>query len=159
MTSRSMTLLAAALVAACGGSSKPSTIGNTPAGGQPVEQAEALGPGFTDGALWTCQISDYDPQPCKVSRGDGGWQLTKLLGSQRFAGSVAKAGEGLAFDGDFFCPWGACDAPMQVQFEPDGDGTAYKAVFDGDEIRLRYDEALEGAWGGAGYGGLTGREQ
>ena len=94
-----------------------------------------------------------------MSRGDGGWQLTKLLGSQRFAGSVAKAGEGLAFDGDFFCPWGACDAPMQVQFEPDGDGTAYKAVFDGDEIRLRYDEALEGAWGGAGYGGLTGREQ
>ena len=159
MKAYSISLVAAALLAACSGSSKPAAIKNTPAGGQPVEQAEARGPGFKDGALWTCQIGAYDPQPCKVSRGDGGWQLTKLLGSQRFAGSLAKAGEGLAFDGGFFCPGGACDEPMQVQFDPDGGGSSYKAMFEGDEIRLRYDEALESEWGVAGYGGLTGREQ
>ncbi len=94
-----------------------------------------------------------------MSRGDGRRPLPKRPGPQRFAGRLAKAGEGLTFDGGFFCPWGACDEPMQVQFDPDGGGSSYKAMFEGDEIRLRYDEALESEWGGAGYGGLTGREQ
>ncbi len=159
MHALAMTVVAAGLLAACSSAAAPSISNTTVGSDAPVELAAGLGPGFTDGALWTCQISDYDPQPCKVSRRGRGWQLVKLLGSQRFAGALAKAGDGLAFDGGFFCPWGACDAPMRVQFDPDGGAAAYKTVYEGDEIRLRYDEALAGEWGGAGYGGLTGREQ
>lgn len=159
MKTLSMTFVAAALLAACGGGKTPAIKNSAGGGGGAMEQPSAAGPGFKDGALWTCQISDYDPQPCKLSRADGGWQLVKLLGSQRFAGSLAPRPDALAFDGQFFCPWGACDAEMKVEFTLAGDGTLYTTDFEGDSISLRYDEALESEWGGAGYGGLTGREQ
>jgi hypothetical protein len=113
-------------------------------------------PGFRDGALWSCQISDYDPQPCRLREDGGGWELRKLLGSQRFVGQVAEDGDALRFSGRFFCPWGACDATMEVSFAREGDG--YRGTFEGDDIRLRYDQALEAEYGGAGYGGLTGEE-
>ena len=161
----SVLMMAAALgPVACGGSSSSAPVGNAggaqgkrPAG-DPLEQ---LGAGFRDGALWSCQISDYDPQPCKLHRDGDGWRLTKLLGSQRFDGALGVRGAVLGFAGQFFCPWGACDAPMNVEFVPEGpDGSGpYVADFDGDTIRLRYDEGVAGEYGGAGYGGLTGREQ
>ena len=76
--------LAALALAGCSKKSEPTTVSNTTGDQQPPADE-----GMTDGALWTCQISDYDPQPCKLSKTDGGWSLTKLLGSQRFRGSIA----------------------------------------------------------------------
>lgn len=152
---RSVMMMACVLLAACGGGKKAGTLAS---GGGGALVAGPRVAGFDDGALWTCQISDYDPQPCKLTRDEqGAWQLAKLLGSQRFRGSVAVQGDALAFDGEFFCPWGDCTAPMQVTFLPAGDGFATQ--FSGDEIRLRWDEGLASEWGGAGYGGLTGAEQ
>lgn len=157
-----MTSVAAALaLAACGGS-KSTPISNAGGGGGSAP-AGPSGAGWKDGALWTCQIDDYDPQPCKLSQRDGGWHLDKLLGSQRFSGTVTEVGLALEFDGEYFCPWGDCTSPMKVDFSPVGDASdghvdAYGTDFDGQPISLRYDEALENEWGGAGYGGLTGRE-
>ncbi len=152
-----MTMVAAAFtLAACGGgkgSKEP--VANASGGGDEPRPVPA---GFRDGALWSCQISDYDPQPCKVAQDSGQWRLTKLLGSQRFTGVVAPQGASLAFAGEFYCPWGACTAPMNVDFNPDG-AAGYMANFDGEEVRLRYDADLESEYGGAGYGGLTGLEQ
>ena len=154
---RTITMTTLTLVlAACGAPTKPATIENT--GSEALEQPAQAGAGFRDGALWSCQISDYDPQPCKLSQTADGWQLTKLLGSQRFTGSLTPVGKALAFDGEFFCPWGDCTTPMQVEFQPDGEA-AYAAEFGGDQVHLRYDDALANEYGGAGYGGLTGREQ
>lgn len=159
-----LTMAAALGLVACGGSSSSAPVGNTggaagkrPAG-DPIEQ---LGAGFRDGALWSCQISDYDPQPCKLHRDGDGWRLTKLLGSQRFDGALTARGAALGFSGQFFCPWGACDTPMDVDFVPEGPGATgpYVANFEGEAIRLWHDEGLAGEYGGAGYGGLTGREQ
>ena len=160
MQQPSMTMLATAFaLAACGGSSKKAatTIANT-GGGDAVEQPDAAVAGFRDGALWTCQISDYDAQPCKLSRSGGGWRLDKLLGSQRFSGRVVDQGKTLAFEGEFFCPWGECTQAMKVEFEADGND-GYVARFDEAAIHLRYDDAVDSEYGGAGYGGLTGREQ
>lgn len=153
--------LAAALVtaaaASCGGKAAQPTgpIGNDTGGdalavdGAPAEVME--------GALWTCQISDYDPQPCRFHRDGGAWNLTKLMGSQRFTGVVTFDGaDAMRFVGQFFCPWGDCDQAMDLAFaKTDG---AYLADFGGDAITVRWDEGLAGEWGGAGYGGLTGRE-
>lgn len=144
------------LVAAlgCGGSTKPTTIGNSGGDG-----ALALPAAVSDGALWTCQIEDYDPQPCKLTRGDDGWTLTKLLGSQRFRGQISFDGDRAPFRGGFFCPWGDCDQVMEVVFEREGAGDRYLALFGGTPIALRYDAADAEAYAGAGYGGLTGDER
>ncbi len=148
-------VVATLVLSACGGGGKrPAVIGS--GGGEPMA---ATVPGLRDGALWSCQIADYDPQPCKVSAVEGGWRLAKLLGSQRFRGTLIEQGAGLGFRGDFFCPWGACDAPMAVEFGPDPASGGFVTEFGGDAVRMRYDEQLEGEWGGAGYGGLTGDEQ
>lgn len=151
------TFLAAALaLAAChGGKPSAPVVGNSGGGegGAPI----ALASGFRDGALWSCQISDYDPQPCKLSRQGEHWWLAKLLGSQRFEGQVVELEGALRFSGRFFCPWGDCTADMEVEFRPDGDG--YLTSFGDDQVRLRHDDALEAEYGAAGYGGLTGEEQ
>ena len=144
------------VLAACGAPTKPATIENT--GSEALGQPAQAGAGFRDGALWSCQISDYDAQPCKLSQTADGWQLTKLLGSQRFTGRLTPVGKALAFDGEFFCPGGDCPPPMQVESQPDGEA-ASAAEFGGDQVHLRYDDALANEYGGAGYGGLTGREQ
>ena len=156
----SMTMIAAAFaLAACGGGSKkPATTIANIGGGEDVAQPDAAAAGFRDGALWVCQISDYDPQPCKLSRAGDGWRLDKLLGSQRFSGRVDERGTSLLFDGEFFCPWGECTQAMKVEFEADGND-GYVTQFDDDALHLRYDAAAEGEYGGAGYGNLTGREQ
>lgn len=144
-------------IAACGGSSSSSpavaTTAVTAPGGQP-----GLPPGVADGALWTCQISDYDPQPCKFEREGDGWRLTKLLGSQRFTGDVQFTTDGtIQFAGQFFCPWGDCDAAMEVTFER-GPGAGYLTRFGDDDITLAWNPGNAEEYGGAGYGGLTGRE-
>ena len=157
MPTTTMTMVAAALalVACGGGKGSKEPVANASGGGD--EPLAARPAGFRDGALWSCQIGDYDPQPCKVAQDGGQWRLSKLLGSQRFTGVVAPQGAALAFAGEFFCPWGDCTSEMSVEFNPDGAG--YVTNFGGDDIRLRYDADLASEYGAAGYGGLTGREQ
>lgn len=150
-----VSLALTALVLACSSTKAPAPIANTgPADGPPSRAAED---GMTDGALWTCQIDDYDPQPCKLTKAGDQWSLTKLMGSQRFRGTITWDDPDTArFVGTYFCPWGACDEAMDVTFKRDA-GT-YRADFGGG-ITARYDRALADEWGGAGYGGLTGDEQ
>lgn len=153
-------MAAALALAACGGARSPAPpISNNGGGGEGGAPLAAT-PGFRHGALWSCQINGYSPQPCKLSRAADGWHLDKLLGSQRFSGRLEPQGMGLVFDGEFFCPWGECTTAMNVDFSPDGpDGRAgYTATFQDDDLRLRYDLGLESEYGAAGYGGLTGRE-
>lgn len=115
-------------------------------------------PSMTDGALWTCQIGDYDPQPCKLSKDGEGWRLAKLLGSQRFKGTATwSSPDAIDFAGQFHCPWGSCDEPMNVTFKRDAND--FKADFSSEVVSLRWDAALAAEWGGAGYGNLTGDEQ
>lgn len=155
----SLASLVSLSLAACGGKSTPAPapVGST-GGDRGGTELTANDPAMTDGALWTCQIGDYDPQPCKLSRTDDGWRLAKLLGSQRFKGTIAWRDPATAdFAGQFHCPWGACDEPMNVTFT--GVAADLRTDFGGDTISLRYDDALASEWGGAGYGNLTGDEQ
>jgi len=146
---------------ACGGpGAPPPTIANTAAHAPPPFAPT----GLRDGALWTCQIDDYDPQPCRLSRDGRGWRLAKLLGSQRFRGAVIFREDGARFLGEYFCPWGDCTMGIDVDFTRDADDGAYvgQARTDGDiqppTLRFQYDPANDAAFGGAGYGGLTGDE-
>jgi len=151
-----MCVVALLTLAACHGG-KPALEPVSNSGGGGGDAPLALASGFRDGALWSCQIGGYDPQPCKLSRDGDHWRLTKLLGSQRFTGQLVELGGTLRFSGRFFCPWGDCAQDMEVEFQPDGAG--YATRFGEDDIRLRHDDAVEADYGGAGYGGLTGDEQ
>lgn len=148
--------LSLALLAACPAQkSATAPISNIGPKGPPPVAPE---PGLHDGALWTCQIGDYDPLPCKLSTTPDGWYLAKLLGSQRFKGTLAWSARDTAhFVGSYFCPWGDCGAEMDVTFKRDT--ATFVTDFGGDTISLRFDAALANEWGGAGYGSLTGDEQ
>jgi hypothetical protein len=151
----------AVLVAvACGGSSTPAPqqplANDTAEGGGGAGEA-GLPAGVTEGALWTCQIGDYDPQPCKFHKDGADWKLTKLLGSQRFDGVVHFVPEGIHFVGQFFCPWGSCDEAMDVTLASTDNG--YAADLAGDTVSVQWNAELAGEWGGAGYGNLDGRQQ
>lgn len=153
---------AVVVAVACGGGAakppqQPITNNTVEPGDGSTAGAEAgLPAGVTNNALWTCQISDYDAQPCAFRKDGNEWTLTKLLGSQRFTGVTTFGDDGIHFVGQFFCPWGACDEAMDLMFEREGNG--YRAEFSGDMVTARWDEALASEWGGAGYGNLTGRE-
>jgi hypothetical protein len=161
MSSARLTLTVA-LIAGCGGSTAsappPAPVGNTAPSPEDALVATSASDGKTDGALWSCQISDYDPQPCRLERAEGGWYLRKLMGSQRFKGTVTFAGE-TAFDfaGSFFCPWGDCTSPMTARFDKAADG-GYTTSYQNDVIRIAWDSKLASEWGGAGYGGLSGED-
>jgi len=153
---------AVVVAVACGGTSpppqQPLTNDTVEPGGSAAPVDTNVPAGVSDGALWTCQISDYDPQPCKFHREGGEWQLTKLLGSQRFTGVTTFAGDAaIHFVGQYFCPWGECDQAMDLQFARGDRG--YAAEFGGDVLTLQWNAELAGEWGGAGYGGLTGHEK
>ncbi len=149
-------------VAAChhGAAAPPPAIANT---GTAPELPPAHVSGMRDGALWTCRIDDYDDQPCKLTREPDGWHLTKLLGSQRFTGAVMFAGDATRLFGRFFCPWGDCDADLDVRFTKDEHGYTGQMpsgpTVPGAMLNFRYDAANDEAFAGAGYGGLTGLEQ
>lgn len=151
--------LSVVVIAAVACGPKATSTESTPAN-TVVEETPAnpnLPVGVTDGALWTCQIDFYDPQPCKLTEDAGTWTLTKLLGSQRFRGSASFTPEGIAFDGAYFCPWGDCTTPLVTTFVDQG-GHQYAASHDGTPILLVWDEGYADEWGGAGYGNLTGDE-
>lgn len=154
----------AVLVAvACGGKAPPPAPPLTnetvePGTGGSTAAEAGVPAGVTDGALWTCQIGDYDPQPCKFHREGNEWHLSKLLGSQRFDGVTTFDGDSsIHFVGQFFCPWGDCTEAMDVTFAR-GEGAAYTAEFTGDTVTVQWNAELAAEWGGAGYGNRTGRE-
>ena len=149
------------LACACARPAAPATIiGNQPG---PLVADDAPADGLRDGALWTCQIDDYDPQPCRLARDGRAWSLAKLLGSQRFRGAVVFGDGGARLTGEFFCPWGDCTMPLDVAFEREGDGyvsaPAEPSAVAPPTLRFRYDAADDAAFGGAGYGRLTGTER
>ncbi len=152
---------AAAAAASCGGTSPaPQPIGNTTVTEIGAASDPDLPAGVTDGALWTCAINGYDPQPCKFHREGDTWYLTKLLGSQRFTGVATFSGAGgsaIRFVGQYFCPWGDCDAAMELAFAP-AEAGGFQAEFGDEPIRLEWKPANAAEYGGAGYGGLSGRE-
>jgi hypothetical protein len=156
-----MKLLPAVLVAlvlvGCSSAAKaPAPIKNTPA--IPPVAPDRQETRLVDGALWTCQIGDYDPQPCKLTAVGDIWVLTKLLGSQRFKGRLLLLDEDNArFIGNYYCPWGDCDAPMDVELKRDA--AAFVGNFSNDTISIRYDRTMAAEWGGAGYGRFTGDEK
>lgn len=70
---------------------------------------------------YLCTFKDgdvtYKAQPCKITRSKGedgqpALRFAKSGGSQRFDGLVTPTDGGFAFAGKFFCPRGACDAPL-----------------------------------------------
>lgn len=150
------TLLAG--LAACGNPAPaPQAPGNDTATAPGGGAAEANVPaGVAEGALWTCQIEDYDAQPCKFHKEADGWHLSKLMGSQRFTGTVTFTAEGMALVGEFFCPWGDCTAKIDTTLA--AEGSTYSGALDGSPVKVWWDESLAGEWGGAGYGNRTGRE-
>jgi hypothetical protein len=149
-------LLLVALAACSSAARAPAPIANTPS--TPPEPPAPAATKLVDGALWTCQIGDYDPQPCRLKAIGDIWVITKLLGSQRFKGRFRIVDAHTArFIGNYFCPWGDCDAPMDVELQ--GSASSYTGRFADDSLSIRYDPALASEWGGAGYGRLTGDER
>jgi len=156
---------AVTVAVACGGKSTPPQqplIGNEtvdPSSGTGTAADPNVPASVTDGALWTCQISDYDPQPCKFHRDGNEWRLTKVMGSQRFDGVATFDGEtSMHFVGEFFCPWGDCTEAMDVTFKRNDGGNGYTGELSGDAVQVYWSPELASEWGGAGYGNLTGRE-
>lgn len=119
----------------------------------PVDELPA---GVSDGALWTCALDDYEPQPCKFHREGEVWHLTKVMGSQRFTTTAAFTTAGIELVGQFFCPWGECDDTIATTLTVADRGYAGRVA--GSQLRLWWDAGNAGEYGGAGYGGLTGRE-
>ena len=115
------------------------------------------------GDLWQCQIADYDPQPCRFDAKPNQateYQLTKLMGSVRFTGTAEfPDSEHFQFTGEQFCPWGACDEPLDISFTWNGERGRFEGQSNGEPFAVWWDKDVAAAYGGAGYGGLTGQEQ
>ena len=121
----------------------------------PPENRAAIAAG-PEGAYW-CSISesgyDYERFGCVIKRTGSHLQLTKLGGSQRFTGRLTPNDRGgLAFDGKFFCPYGACDSPFHGVFRPDGRGELL-GTFTDRQITVTLVPATTNALAAAGYGG------
>jgi hypothetical protein len=126
-------MLVTAFTVALAGCGKPA-----PAPQPPTTDTGSVPAGVTDGALWTCQIEDYDAQPCKFHKEEDGWHISKLMGSQRFTGVVAFGAEGMELAGEFFCPWGECTADVHTTLTGDESG-AYTGEIDGSPVKVWWD--------------------
>jgi hypothetical protein len=107
-------------------------------------------------AAYYCSIQDggykYPAYPCAVRKIDGRWMLAKLAGSQRFRGEVTPRGDGFAFDGELYCPWGDCTHPLHGEFASIGNG-ALRGTFRDASLVVVLQPAPDAAFGGASYGG------
>lgn len=96
----------------------------------------------------------YPAFPCRVYRDQTGRKvLEKLGGSQRIRGYVNEVDGGFDFDGQFYCPFGACDQQVRAQFQSFDDG-AHSGTIETDSgpiiVALQF---LPEGFGGAMYGG------
>lgn len=127
------------------GSPREGTIGNRGAAGERDLTA-----------AYFCSIQDagykYPRFPCAVRKIEGRWQLAKLAGSQRFRGALTPQGDGFAFDGELYCPWGDCTQPLHGEFRPVGQGKL-RGTFRDAQLSVLLEPAPDSAFGGAGYGG------
>lgn len=144
-------VLASITMVACGGGGTRSTSDGTLSN-------QALTPGERDlTASYWCSIRsgeyDYPAMPCVVRKVNGRYVLAKLAGSQRFRGEVRERADGLAFDGEFYCPWGDCSRPIHGVFKADGDGRLVGEFAD-NGIVVTMTRAQDHAFGGAGYAGV-----
>jgi hypothetical protein len=107
-------------------------------------------------SAYYCSIQDgefrYPRYPCAVRKIEGRWILAKLAGSQRFRGEVTPHGDGFAFAGELYCPWGDCQKPLHGEFTPVGDG-ALRGTFRDARVIVMLQPAPDSAFGGASYGG------
>jgi hypothetical protein len=117
------------------------------------------------GPYW-CSIQqdefDYPPMRCVIREQGGRLHLAKLDGSQRFRGVVRPTSRGLAFDGELYCPWGACGRAVRAEFERMPGETAMRATFyDGMTVTLVPagsavgSDVSDGGFGGFSYGGAA----
>jgi len=71
-------------------------------------EAERPMPSVSLEGTWHCQLDDYPPMRCEVTRtGERLW-LEKTQGSQRIKGFLTLDKDQLRFEGTFFCPLGDC---------------------------------------------------
>ncbi|MCX5744625.1 MAG: hypothetical protein NT062_19210 [Proteobacteria bacterium] len=151
-------LVSAAALIACWSNASP--VATTPVGNaQPLVQP---GSSPLEGEYW-CSISvppfdgtetryAYPNFPCTIRNQDRQLVLEKHGGSQRFTGAVLPHAGGFAFDGKFYCPWGACDQPLRGEFRNNAQGELIGTFSDDGKIEVRMVRAQPGAFGGAGYG-------
>lgn len=75
---------------------------------------------------YRCTFEPYPPMRCSISRRpDGSLWLEKHDGSQRIRGTLVEREQGVrsyAFQGTFFCPWGACTQRVSCNFLETGPG-------------------------------------
>jgi hypothetical protein len=107
-------------------------------------------------AAYYCSIQErdfvYPAFPCAVRKIDGRWMLAKLGGSQRFRGELTPRGDGFAFVGELYCPFGDCARPLHGELRPIGNGKL-RGTFDDASIVVVLAPAPDAAFGGASYGG------
>lgn len=135
--------------AACGHArEQPASLSNrAPAGAGPTAGDYACR--ITEGGY------DYPPFHCVVEPRAGRLHLEKVEGSVRFRGWITPQGDGFAFDGELYCPWGDCTERVQTVFAADRAG-GYRGTMTSVQsgpttVTLVY---VAGGFGGAGYGGL-----
>ena len=122
----------------------------------PPENHAAIAAAGPEGAYW-CSIAEtgyeYERFGCVIRRTGSHLQLTKLGGSQRFTGRITPNDRaGFAFDGVFFCPYGACDQPLHGGFRSGGRGDLV-GTFTDSAIKVTLTRATTTALAAAGYGG------
>ena len=107
---------------------------------------------------YACRIEEggyqYPPFHCVVARRPEGLWLEKVEGSVRFRGTVTAQGDGFAFDGEQYCPWGDCTERVHTVFAPVG-GASYRGTMTSAQsgpstVTLTF---VPGGYGGDGYGG------
>jgi|GEM_PF-2713601 len=106
------------------------------------------------GAYWCAldQGATYERYPCVIRKVGERFVLAKLAGSQRFQGTITPTETGFRFAGVFFCPWGACDKPLNGEFRAMQRGEL-RGTFRDDSMIVLLIPASQSAFGGVSYGG------
>lgn len=96
----------------------------------------------------------YPPFPCRVYRDNSGRKvLEKLAGSQRIRGFVNEVDGGFDFEGQYYCPYGACDQQIQAEFQSFDDGAHSGTIQTNTGPVIVALQFLPEGFAGAAYGG------
>jgi hypothetical protein len=163
-----MTRFGPALVAIAAAVAASAIVGASACGHAPAEPATMSNraPGVATGTVpsgdYACRIDEggyrYPPFHCIISARGGRTFLEKVEGSVRFRGTITARGDGFAFDGELYCPWGDCTEKVHSNFAADGPG-AYHGTVDSLQsgpatVTLSYvPGGYAAGLGGDGYGG------
>lgn len=86
---------------------------------------------------WRCRFDDYPPMACTISRHGKILRLDKTQGSQRIRGTLEESADGLTFQGEFFCPIGACTSSATAKLKRVDKGFAGTILHDQDGTPMR----------------------